>query len=197
MIQTRKLLVIFLFLFTLASCNGDVSDDFVGYWQKENSDKPSVIQIKNNDGTYLFVDTVLTNPREIPLSRQDNQLLVNGGASGAIALTDSGSVLRFNSSTFKKITEADVQAIKDEEIRKKEQNRQLMATQRAEAETRVAACDALKEKYKARLAQMRAEYPGRTAADSRVKAAETAKIQEELTPEKDSIEGCRPFNSFY
>ena len=72
-----------------------------------------------------------------------------------------------------------------------------MQEQRAEAEARVAACDALKEKYKARLAEMRAKYPGRSAADSRIKAAETAKIQEELTPEKDSIEGCRPFNTFF
>jgi len=195
--STKKLIAVFLLLITLASCSGDGYDDFIGYWQKENSDRPSVIQIKSNDGTYLFVDTVLTNPREIPLSKQDNRLLVNNGAAGVIALTDSGTVLKLNSSSFKKITETDVQAIKDEETRIKERNKQLLEAQRAEAEAKVAACDALKEKYKARLAEMRARYPGRTAADSRIKAAEKAKIQEELTPEKDSIEGCQPFNVFF
>ena len=195
--STKKLIAVFLLLITLASCSGDGYDDFIGYWQKENSDRPSVIQIKSNGEAYLFVDTVLTNPREIPLSKQDNLLLVNGGAAGVISLTDSGTVLRLNSSSFKKITEADVQAIKDEETRNKERNKQLLEAQRAEAEAKVAACDALKEKYKARLAEMRARHPGKTAADSRIKAAETAKIQEELTPEKDAIEGCHPFNIFF
>jgi len=197
MMLTNKLLIAFLFLITLASCSSDGYNGFVGYWQDENSQSPSVIQIKVNDGTYFLVDTVLTNPREIPLSKKDNQLLVNKGIAGVIVLADNGTVLKLNSSSFKKITEADVLAIKEEEIRRKEDNRRQLEAQRAEAQAKSAACDSLKEKYKARLAEMRAKYPGRSAADSHIRAEEKAKIQEELTPEKDSIENCRPFNLFF
>lgn len=135
-----------LLITLLAGCLGDPYEKYIGYWKKNDTKYPQVLQIYKDGETYLLNHNVFqetdfrgNKKNAVVLKKSENQLSVeNGFGSTTLGLSDDNKTLHAANMQYTKISSSEFDKLKSEiEVAKKqkEENKTL--------------CAALNEEYKA------------------------------------------------